>query len=136
MESIDHMVGAVLSHLSESATSRAVAGEPIKVGDVTLVVLSTLSVGMGAGGGEGEGDGGARGEGARKGANAGPGSGVGEGAGGAARVRPAAVIAFTPNGVEVLTIPANPGPIDRMVEKVPEVVDMVERVRKSFEHRA
>lgn len=124
MESIDGMVGAVLAHLGDKATSGAVAGEPIKVGDVTLVVLSTLSIGMGAGGGEGQGNG-VKGK-------APPGSGVGEGAGGAVKVRPAAVIAFTPEGVEVLTIPAQPGPFDKLVERVPAVVDMVERARQAL----
>lgn len=125
MESIDAMVGAVLAHLGDKATSGAVAGEPIKVGDVTLVVLSMLSIGMGAGGGEGQGNGGAK-------AKAPPGSGIGEGAGGAVRVRPAAVIAFTAEGVEVLTIPAQPGAFDKLVERVPAVVDMVERARHAI----
>ena len=48
------------------------------------------------------------------------------------QVRPAAVIAFTPEGVEVLTIPAQPGPFDKLVERVPAVVDMVERARQAL----
>lgn len=123
MESIDQFVGSVLSHLGDKATSRVVAGDPIKVGDVTFVVLSMLSIGMGAGGGEGQGDGG------RSGKSPPPGSGLGEGAGGAVKVRPAAVIAFTAAGVEVLTIPAPPGAFDKLVDRVPAVVDLLERSR-------
>lgn len=125
MDSIDQMVGAVLGHVGDKATSSVVVGEPIKVGDVTVVVLSMLSIGMGVGGGEGQGD-------ASQQANAPPmGGGLGEGAGGAVRVRPAAVIAFTAERVEVLSIPAPPGAFDKLVERVPAVVDMVERVRQA-----
>lgn len=126
MDSIDQMVGTVLAHLGNKATSGAVAGAPFKVGDVTLVVLSMFSMGMGAGGGEGQSDGG----GSRKAPP--PGGGLGEGAGGAVKVRPVAVIAFTAEGVEVLTIPAQPGAFDKLVERVPAVVDMVERARQAI----
>ncbi len=129
MDSIDQMVTAVLSHLGGTATSSAVAGEPIQLGEVTLVVLSTLSAGMGAGGGEGRGDGPTTGKHAGKAA---PGTGTGEGAGGALKVRPAAVIAFTPEGVEVLTIPPAPDAFDKVVERVPAVVDMVEKARQAL----
>lgn len=128
MESIDHMVGTVVSHLSDVATSGAIAGEPIQLGEVTIVVLSMLSIGMGAGGGEGKGDAADKVE-ARK---AGTGSGTGEGAGGGVKVRPAAVIAFTPKGVEVLPIPAVPNVFDKVVERVPQVVDMVEKARQAM----
>ncbi len=124
MDSIDNMVGNVVSHLSDAATSGAIAGEPIQLGDVTLVVLSQLSVGMGAAGGEGAGGP------ARKGS---PGGGSGEGAGGAVKVRPAAVIAFTPDGVDVLTVPGVPQPFDKLVERVPDMVDVVEKVRATLQ---
>lgn len=125
---IDHMVSTVVSHLSDAANAGAVAGEPIELGDVTLVVLSTLSVGMGAAGGEGSGEASK----ARRGRSAAPGGGAGEGAGGAVKVRPAAVIAFTPEGVEVLTIPDQPGVFDKVVERVPDVVEMVEQARQAM----
>jgi uncharacterized spore protein YtfJ len=131
MEAIDHLVGVVLSHLTDAATSSVVAGEPIELGDVTVVVLSSLSLGMGAAGGQGSGK---RNETPKKGAaTGGPGGGLGEGAGGGVKVRPAAVIAFLPDKVEVLTIPDQPGVFDKMVERVPEVVDMVDRARRSVE---
>ena len=62
---------------------------------------------MGAGGGEGDGTP------TTKQAKAGPGGGKGEGAGGGVKVRPAAVIAFTPDGVRVLPIPSQPGVFDK-----------------------
>lgn len=126
MESIDRMVNSVVEHLGGTVNSRTVAGEPVKIGDVTFVVLSMLSIGMGAGGGEGSAE-------VPK-TKATPGGGTGEGAVGAAKVRPAAVIAFTADGVEILPIPAQPGVIDKVVERVPDVVEMVEKARRAFEH--
>ena len=128
MEDIEKMVGTVVDHLGSAANSGAVAGEPIKLGEVTIVILSMVSIGMGAGGGEGEGTGPTSGK--RKG-KASPGGGMGEGAGGMVRVRPAAVVAFCKDGVHVLPIPDEPGVIDKVVGRVPEVVDMVERMRMS-----
>lgn len=125
MEAIDRMVNVVASHVSDAASSDLIASEPIQVGEVTLVVLSMLSVGMGAGGGEGQGDE------AKKAKN--PGAGMGEGAGGGVKVRPAAVVAFTANGVEVLPIPAPPNAFDKVVERVPAVVDMVEKARQALQ---
>lgn len=130
METIQKLVDVVVDHLGTAATSGAVSGQPIVVGDVTLVVLSMVSLGMGTAGGEGE---------------AGPASskkgkpeagGGAEGAGGAAKVRPAAVIAFTADGVQVLSIPDEPGPFDKAVEKIPDVLDVVEKVRRSFDGKA
>lgn len=120
MSSIDDMVNSVVGHLAKSASSKTVAGDPIQLGEVTLVVLSILSIGMGAAGGQGAADGG-------------QGAGAGEGVGGGVKVRPAAVIAFTPAGVEVLPIKEEPGVFDKMVDRVPEVVDMVEKVRHQLE---
>ena len=123
MEAIDQMVATVVNHLGSAAQSGAVAGAPIKLGEITLVVLSTISIGMGAAGGEGEG----------KDKKASPSGGVGEGAGGAAKVRPAAVIAFLKDEVKVLPIPDQPGVFDKALDRVPDVVEMVEKVRASFE---
>lgn len=61
---------------------------------------------------------------------------MGEGAGGAVKVRPVGVIAFTPSGVEILSIPASPGVFDKVVERVPEVVEVVEKARQSLERSA
>ncbi len=134
MEDIEKMVGTVVDHLGSAANSGTVAGEPIKLGDVTIVILSMVSIGMGAGGGEGEGTGGSSGK--RKAKTNPPAGGMGEGAGGMVRVRPAAVVAFCPDGVHVLPIPDEPGVIDKVVGRVPDVVDMVERMRATFDQTA
>lgn len=127
MESIEDLVSTVVSHVSDAASSRAVAGDPIQLGEITIVVLSTLSVGMGAADAEG------KNEEKAKSPPRGPESGLGEGAGGAVKVRPVGVIAFTPRGVEVLPIPAPPGVFDKIVERVPAVVDLVNEARQSLQ---
>jgi uncharacterized spore protein YtfJ len=101
MNTIDEVVNTVVDHLGGTENSRAVAGEPLVVGDTTRVVLSTLSIGMGAGGGEGDGTP------TTKQAKAGPGGGSGE--------EPAVVF-------------------DEFVERVPGLVQRVERARKAVEH--
>ncbi|MEM6931268.1 MAG: spore germination protein GerW family protein, partial [Myxococcota bacterium] len=125
MQSIQDMMGSLVEHVSDVANSKAVTGEPIQLGDIQVVVLSMLSGGMGAGGGSGHGE--PTGRSRKKGTS--PGDGTGEGAGGAVKVRPAAVVAFTPNGVQVMPIPGEPGVFDKVVERVPQVVDMVEQAR-------
>lgn len=127
---MEQLIGAVVDELGSTATSRSVAGAPVEVGGVQLVVLSTLSIGMGVAEGEGEGDGAPR-KGAKQAAS--PGGGAGEGVGGGAKVRPSAVIAFTADGVQVLSIPDQPGPIDKLVEKMPRVAEVVEQVRATFQ---
>ncbi len=134
MEAIEQMVGQVVDHLGSAANSGTVSGDPIKLGDVTLVILSMVTIGMGAGGGEGEGKGQAGKRTSPKGQA--PGSGLGEGAGGVVRVRPAAVVVFSAEGVKVLPIPDEPGVMDKVVGRVPEVMDMVERARQTFSQPA
>jgi len=123
MDAIEQTMDAVIDHLGTAAQSGAVSGTPIQVGDLTLVVLSTISVGMGAAGGQGEGESAPGGP---------PGGGSGEGAGGGAKVRPAAVIAFGPNSVDVLPVPAPPGTIDHFMDRVPQLLELVDKVRTAF----
>lgn len=130
MQSFQDMLSSIVEHVSDVANSKAVTGEPIQLGDTQVVVLSMLSGGMGAGGGSGHGET-VNGRSRRKAQS--PADGSGEGAGGAVKVRPAAVIAFTPLGVKVLPIPGEPGMIDKMVDRVPQVVDMVEQARTALE---
>ncbi len=128
MQSIQELMDSLVEHVSDVANSKAVMGDPIQLGDSQVVILSMLSGGMGAGGGSGHGEPTRR---SKRGSM--PGDGAGEGAGGAVKVRPAAVIAFTKAGVKVLPIPAEPGVFDKVVEKVPQVVDMVEQARNALD---
>ena len=137
MEHIKELMSVLTGELSNVAKSEVVVGDPIELGKVTVIPLSRISVGMGAGGGEGEGEfrmevkAGAESK-HRKGPpwHHGKGKGRGGGSGGGAKVRPVGVIIFGPDGVEVQPIQAKKGLLDKIFDKVPDVIDLVEKARE------
>jgi len=115
MANIQEILQAVSEELRGVANGDAVLGSPVQLGPATVYPISMVSVGMGGGGGEGEHEkngGGAKGE-----------SGVGGGAGGGARARPMAVLVFSPEGVKVLPLPQCRGPLERILDRVPGLLD-------------
>ena len=121
MEQMQSLIGLVSDRVSDVAKGDVVVGEPLQVGEVTVVPLSRLSLGFGGGGGEGEGEpnGGKKHKG---------GKGSASGVGGGGKVCPVGVVVFTADGVEVRPIPRRKGVIDRVFDKVPEFVDLVKDV--------
>lgn len=128
MKHIAEMLDLLADNLGHIATSEVVVGEPIELDGVTIVPLSRVGVGIGAGGGEGEGE--FHNHGKVKG-KTGPGSGkgLGGGTGGGAKVRPVGLIAFTADGVEVQAIPTKKGLLDKLFDKVPEVIELIEKAQ-------
>jgi uncharacterized spore protein YtfJ len=135
MEHVNVLLDIVTSKVTEVAQSDVVVGEPITLGDITLVPLSRVSLGFGGGGGQGEGTN-ARRPGRRRGKRRGgdtdeaelemgEGKGAGGGAGGAGKVRPVAVIVFSKEGITIEPIPDKKGAFDRVMDKVPELIDLV-----------
>jgi uncharacterized spore protein YtfJ len=136
MEHVDSLLDLVAGKVTEVAQSDVVVGDPIELGDVTLVPLSRVSLGFGGGGGEGEGtQGPRRGHWRSKGNNGGAkaearfeggeGKGTGLGGGGGGKVRPVGVIVFTSDGVSVEPIPDKLGVFDKIFEKVPDIIDLI-----------
>ncbi len=134
MEQVTTLVKMLGDTLLESGSTDVAISEPITAGKYKLLVLTKTSVGFGAGGGTGEGmspdchhhhkkpalpkDGaGVRVELMVKG------KGTGLGAGGAVKVRPVGVIVLGPDGVRVLPIPDKPGLLDKLFEKIPQLVE-------------
>jgi uncharacterized spore protein YtfJ len=139
MEHIKELLSVLTGELGNVARSEVVVGDPIELGKFTVIPLSRISVGMGAGGGEGEGDfrmevKAKAGEESKR--RRGPhwhhgmGKGRGGGSGGGAKVRPVGVIIFGPDGVEVQPIQTKKGLLDKIFEKVPDVIDLVEKARE------
>lgn len=124
MESIIELLELLSSRLTESAHSEVVVGETIDLGNVKIVPLSRLSLGMGLGGGEGEGE--TNAVMAKKRGRAGRGKGFGAGAGAGAKVRPVGVAIFTEDGVQVLPIADKKGILDKIFDKIPKVIELVE----------
>ena len=125
MDSIIELLELVSGRLTETAHSEVVVGETIDLGPVKIVPLSRLSLGMGLGGGEGEGEisalHGKKGKG-----RPGRGKGHGAGAGAGARVRPVGVAIFTDDGVQILPIADKKGILDKIFDKIPKVIELVE----------
>lgn len=116
-ELIEEMVGT----LGDAANSEVVVGRAIELGSAKIIPLSKVSIGFGGAGGKGDqkfGD--------RRGRKEKPrqGSGEGSGGGGGVKVRPVAVIVFTDEGVKVEKIPDRSGPLDKIFEKIPDLIDM------------
>ena len=59
------------------------------------------------------------------------GKGMGGGAGGGGKVRPVGVIVFSPDGVTIEPIPDKQGVLDKLFDKVPELIDMVKDAASS-----
>jgi uncharacterized spore protein YtfJ len=117
MNQIEEILQTVSDALSTAWTGDAVVGSPIALGAVTVYPVSMVSMGLGGGGGEGEVAAEATGK---------PEKGVGGGSGGAARACPVAVLVVGAGGVKVLPLPQRKGALERLLDKIP---DLVERVK-------
>lgn len=124
MQHVQELLNLIGGQLEETANSDLVAGEPLTLGKHTVVPLSRFSLGMGGGGGEGEGmphhHHGPKFKGKQC---AGPGKGTGGGTGGGAQIRPVAVAVFTDEGVKILSIPNRKGTLDKLFDKIPDLID-------------
>jgi len=108
MEDIENMVKTTLSQIEKVLSSKTVVGEPITVGDTTLIPLLSVGFGFGAGG-TGKSD-----------AAAHPGGGTG-GAGG---LKPIAIIVVDKDGVRIEPIKSSvAAAIEKLGEKMPDVVE-------------
>jgi uncharacterized spore protein YtfJ len=124
MEHIKDIMQLVGDRLASAAKSDVVVGQPLELGAVTVVPLSRVSIGVGAGGGSGHGDFSKTSKNPRHPAT---GKGEGGGTGGAAKVRPVGVVVFTADGVEVLSIPAKRGKLDKLFDSIPGLIEKVQK---------
>lgn len=124
MVDIAELMEEMTQTLSDTANSEVVVGQTVELGSAKIVPLSKVSIGFGGGGGEGDqhmchGPG-------RKEKSQG-GRGKGSGAAGGAKVRPVAVIIFTEEGVKVERIPEKSGPLDKIFDKIPDLIEMAQK---------
>ncbi len=125
MEDVEKLVKTTLGEIEKVLGSKTVIGEPLTIGESTLIPL--LSVGFGVGGGAGLGKGDA------KQAGEGAGSGVGGGAG----IKPIAVIIVDKNGARIEPIKGGmASAIEKIGETVPEMmVRFAEKWGERQEHK-
>lgn len=99
----------VVGELKEIAKSQTIIGDPITVGDKTVIPVIKISVGFGAGGGQGETDK--------------IGTGFGGGGGGGAKIEPAAFIIMDDKGIKLLT--TSKGKWDTIIDAIPAFASKV-----------
>jgi len=101
---------ALFEKLEKFFTSKTVVGEPITIGDVTLIPVINISFGLGTGSGDGTDEKGNK--------------GVGGGGGVGAKATPTAVISIINGKVEVLPINQRAG-LEKILDMVPDIVSKV-----------
>lgn len=109
---------AIFSHLENMFKAKTVIGDPIVIGEITLVPVVNVTFGIGTGGGEGK-------DAKEQGAG-----GIGAGTG--ARLIPAAVIVIKGDQVSMLPISGRSS-LENIVEMVPEVVGKLKNVMQKEE---
>ena len=103
----------VVGELREIARSETIIGEPVTIGDRTVIPIVKIMVGFGAGGGQGE-DEKSR-------------SGFGGGGGGGTRIEPAAFIIMDKDGVSLL--PVTKGKLDQIIDAIPGFAQKFSKLR-------
>ena len=110
-EDIERLVTSTLGEIEKVLGSKTVVGEPITVGESTLIPLLSVSFGFGGGAGTGKGETKQKGE----------GSGGGGGAGGG--VKPIAVIIVDKDGARIEPIKGGmASALEKIGETVPEMM--------------
>jgi uncharacterized spore protein YtfJ len=105
---VSGLVEGTVSELARMLDSRQVIGEPLKIGEATLIPLLSMGFGFGAGGGGGNDR------------SAGGGGGGGVGGGG---VKPIAVIIIDPQGVRLEPIPEAPSGLGKLAGAIGEALE-------------
>ncbi len=106
----------VVGELKEMARTQSIVGEPITIGDKTVIPIVKIQVGFGAGGGQGE-DEKSR-------------SGFGGGGGGGTKIEPAAFIIIDDKGVSLL--PVAKGKWDQIIDAIPGIAKKISKLKDKF----
>ncbi len=114
---VSEILKSVVGELKEISKSETIIGEPITVGDRTVIPIVRISVGFGAGGGQGE--------------NSKSETGFGGGGGGGVKIEPSAFIIMDKDGVSIL--PANKGKWDSIIDSIPgfakKISDLTSKIK-------
>ena len=129
MENISELLEEMVSTLSDTANSEVVVGQTVELGSARIIPLSRVSTGFGGAAGEGD-QGPGRCQGGKEKFHHGKGKGTGNGAGAGAKVRPVGVIIFTDEGVRVEKIPDKSGPLEKIFEKIPDLIEMAHKYKQ------
>lgn len=109
------IIKTLMDEIKTIAKTETILGEPINVGNNTIIPVCRIMVGFGAGGGEGEMQ-------EKRG-------GSGGGGGGGLKVEPAAFIVI--KGEEVTISGAKPGKLEGLFEAVPGIIEKIQEIKKT-----
>jgi uncharacterized spore protein YtfJ len=123
MNDLEQLVRTTLAELRQLANTHSVVGEPIRVGDTTIIPLVRLSVGFGAGGGSGK-----RTE----------QGGMGGGTGGGAGVQPVAVLIVDAEGVRLEPVSGRSATAAEAINKIIDTIrtTLKQRMETAAQDRA
>jgi sporulation protein YtfJ len=112
-QKLPNMLEGTIAKIRDLLDSNSVVGEPIVTGDVTIVPISKISIGLGGGGSDFS---------TKHSANQDFGGGVGAGV----KVTPVAFLVIKEGSVRMLPVasPANTT-ADRLVEMIPDTLDKI-----------
>ncbi len=114
---VAEILKSVVGELKEISKSETIVGDPITVGERTVIPIVRISVGFGAGGGQGE--------------NSKSETGFGGGGGGGVKIEPSAFIIMDKDGVSIL--PANKGKWDSIIDSIPgfakKISDLTSKIK-------
>ena len=114
-------IGTIFDKLENFLKTKTVVGEPIKIGETTIVPFINLTFGLGTGGGIGSDE---RGNGV-----------IGGGGGTGAKIAPSAVVVLQGDRVELLPIKKSGG-LDKLLDLVPGIVEKInEKKEKEVEEK-
>lgn len=117
--SVDELIRTLLGEFQQIVKTETVVGEPVIVGDVTIIPVSKVSFGFGAGGRGGEGGK----------------SGGGSGTGGGATLEPLAFLVVRDGKVQLLPLKEKEGSLGKLLELVPDLYSKVREFRARREKK-
>ena len=104
---IEDMVRTMLHELREIVKTETVVGEPVVIGDITMIPVSKISFGFGAGGGQGKKDDGT------------------SGTGGGGSVQPVAFIVIQKGKAQLLPIEDKSMSLTDLLKYAPDVLEKI-----------
>lgn len=111
-------MSVIFDKLENFLKTKTVVGEPMVIGETTIIPFINLTFGLGSGGGSGTDDKGM--------------GGVGGGGGSGAKVSPAAVLVIQGDKVELLPIKKSGG-LDKLVDMVPGIIEKISEKKEEKE---
>lgn len=117
METVEKLIATAVAEMEKVLSSKTVVGDPIVVGEVTIIPLMSVGFGFGAGGGDAPGKE----------------QGSGGGSGGGGGIKPVAVIIVDAGGARVEPLK---GAASSLVEKVAEAISKGMERREETKERS